>query len=142
MSIKELNAEVLAKVDEARQQNLTSVFNLEAPVKTVSSTSSSPVSTGTRGSRSGNAQAILEVLKTNGKAMKGSEITNQLVANGVDISSKQVSDLLWALAGGVSDSDTSLNAQNARANAPIFKVAKGVYQYKQVTEVNTEDEGV
>lgn len=134
MSVKEMNLDVLAAVEEARKQNTLSVFNLVTVAKqtTVTSTSSSSGSTGVRGSRSGNAQAILEVLKNAGRAMKGSEITDQLVAKGIEISSKQVSDLLWALAGSVSDSDTSINAQNARANAPIFKVAKGVYQHKEI----------
>ena len=131
MSVKELNKDVLAEVEAARQQNVLSIFNLEPTVKQPkTSTSSASKSTGTRGSRSSNAQAILEVLQTEGRAMKGSEITDQLVAKGIEITSKQVSDLLWALAGGVSDNDASSHAEEARANAPIEKVAKGIYKYK------------
>lgn len=133
MSIKELNKDILAEVNALRDANVMEVFNLVKPMKassTTASTSTSSRGTGTRGSRSSNAQAILEVLETEGRAMKGSEITEQLIAKGIEITSKQVSDLLWALAGGVSDSDHSVGAENARANAPIEKVSKGIYQYK------------
>lgn len=128
MNIKELNKDVLAEVNALREANAMQVFNLVKPMKASSATTST--STGTRGSRSSNAQAILEVLQTEGRAMKGSEITEQLTAKGIEITSKQVSDLLWALAGGVSDSDHSVGAEYARAHAPIEKVSKGIYQYK------------
>lgn len=135
MTIEELNKDVLEQVAEARKNNVMEVFNLAEPVKAVTTTvsTSTSSSTGVRGNRSSNAQAILQVLQNEGRAMKGSEITKQLVNNGIDITSKQVSDLLWALAGGVSDNDHSVGAEKARANAPIEKVTKGVYQFKEVT---------
>lgn len=132
MDIKELNKDILAEVNALRDANAMEVFNLVKPMKASSTTASTGTSksTGTRGSRSSNGQAILEVLETEGRAMKGSEITEQLTAKGIEITSKQVSDLLWALAGGVSDSDHSVGAEYARTHAPIEKVSKGVYQWK------------
>ncbi|MBR2239917.1 MAG: hypothetical protein IKO49_01560 [Bacilli bacterium] len=94
-NVKELNAEVIAQVEEARNMNTPKVFNLELALKAASNMSA-PTSRA-KGNTSELGKNIVALLESAGKAMSCKQIAEALQAGGMQITAKNVCDKAWAL---------------------------------------------